>query len=52
MTSASHSWTGMILGAGWPFRLGGIPAYVDRTGVSEKVTGSRLPPQGMASLPA
>ncbi|MGY2001863.1 3-hydroxyacyl-CoA dehydrogenase NAD-binding domain-containing protein [Blastococcus sp. SYSU DS1024] len=42
----------MILGAGWPFWLGGISAYLDRTGVSEKVTGSRFLPQGVASLPA
>jgi 3-hydroxyacyl-CoA dehydrogenase/enoyl-CoA hydratase/carnithine racemase len=42
----------MILGAGWPFWLGGISAYLDRTGVSEKVTGSRFLPKGVASLPA
>ncbi|MGY2082523.1 3-hydroxyacyl-CoA dehydrogenase NAD-binding domain-containing protein [Blastococcus sp. SYSU DS0539] len=42
----------MILGAGWPFWLGGISAYLDRTGVSEKVTGSRFLPEGVASLPA
>jgi 3-hydroxyacyl-CoA dehydrogenase/enoyl-CoA hydratase/carnithine racemase len=42
----------MILGAGWPFWLGGITAYLDRTGVSERVTGSRFLPQGVASLPA
>ena len=30
----------MILGAGWPFHLGGITPYLDRTGVSAKVTGS------------
>ncbi|RBY91195.1 3-hydroxyacyl-CoA dehydrogenase NAD-binding domain-containing protein [Blastococcus sp. TF02A-30] len=42
----------MILGAGWPFWLGGISAYLDRTGVSEQVTGSRFLPKGVASLPA
>ncbi|RBY97857.1 3-hydroxyacyl-CoA dehydrogenase [Blastococcus sp. TF02-8] len=42
----------MILGAGWPFWLGGITAYLDRTGVSERVTGSRFLPKGVASLPA
>ncbi|RZU32294.1 3-hydroxyacyl-CoA dehydrogenase NAD-binding domain-containing protein [Blastococcus saxobsidens] len=42
----------MVLGAGWPFWLGGISAYLDRTGVSEKVTGSRFLPEGVASLPA
>ncbi len=42
----------MILGAGWPFWLGGISGYLDRAGVSEKVTGSRFLPRGVASLPA
>jgi 3-hydroxyacyl-CoA dehydrogenase/enoyl-CoA hydratase/carnithine racemase len=42
----------MILGAGWPFWLGGISAYLDRTGVAERVTGSRFLPKGVASLPA
>jgi 3-hydroxyacyl-CoA dehydrogenase/enoyl-CoA hydratase/carnithine racemase len=32
----------MILGAGWPFHLGGITPYLDRTGVAEKVTGTRF----------
>ncbi|BCJ29917.1 3-hydroxyacyl-CoA dehydrogenase [Actinocatenispora sera] len=42
----------MILGAGWPFHLGGITPYLDRTGYSEKVTGKRFQPRGVASLPA
>jgi 3-hydroxyacyl-CoA dehydrogenase/enoyl-CoA hydratase/carnithine racemase len=42
----------MLLGAGWPFWLGGISAYLDRSGVSEAVTGRRFLPQGVASLPA
>ncbi|MBM7808463.1 3-hydroxyacyl-CoA dehydrogenase/enoyl-CoA hydratase/carnithine racemase [Geodermatophilus bullaregiensis] len=42
----------MVLGAGWPFWLGGISAYLDRAGVSERVTGSRFLPRGVASLPA
>lgn len=41
----------MLLGAGWPFGLGGISAYLDRTGTSEKVTGQRFLPPGVASLP-
>ena len=32
----------MLLGAGWPFHLGGITPYLDRTGTSERVTGSRF----------
>jgi 3-hydroxyacyl-CoA dehydrogenase/enoyl-CoA hydratase/carnithine racemase len=42
----------MLLGAGWPFHLGGITPYLDRAGVSEKVTGRRFLPPGVASLPA
>ncbi|MEN3361909.1 MAG: hypothetical protein V7637_5891, partial [Mycobacteriales bacterium] len=41
----------LLLGAGWPFHLGGILPYLDRTGVSEKVTGQRFLPRGVASLP-
>jgi 3-hydroxyacyl-CoA dehydrogenase/enoyl-CoA hydratase/carnithine racemase len=32
----------MILGAGWPFHLGGITPYLDRSGITEKVTGTRF----------
>ncbi|MEU8181059.1 3-hydroxyacyl-CoA dehydrogenase NAD-binding domain-containing protein [Micromonospora sp. NPDC049044] len=42
----------MILGAGWPFHLGGVTPYLDRTGTSERVTGKRFLPTGVASLPA
>ncbi|MFI0794183.1 3-hydroxyacyl-CoA dehydrogenase NAD-binding domain-containing protein [Micromonospora rubida] len=42
----------MILGAGWPFHLGGVTPYLDRTGTSERVTGRRFLPHGAASLPA
>ncbi|MCZ2805069.1 3-hydroxyacyl-CoA dehydrogenase NAD-binding domain-containing protein [Modestobacter sp. VKM Ac-2983] len=42
----------MLLGAGWPFWLGGISAHLDRAGVSEAVTGKRFLPRGAASLPA
>ncbi|HEX5595641.1 MAG TPA: 3-hydroxyacyl-CoA dehydrogenase NAD-binding domain-containing protein [Micromonosporaceae bacterium] len=42
----------MILGAGWPFHLGGVTPYLDRTGTAERVTGRRFLPQGAASLPA
>jgi 3-hydroxyacyl-CoA dehydrogenase/enoyl-CoA hydratase/carnithine racemase len=34
----------MILGAGWPFHLGGITPYLDRAGITEKVTGTRFHP--------
>jgi 3-hydroxyacyl-CoA dehydrogenase/1,4-dihydroxy-2-naphthoyl-CoA synthase len=42
----------MILGAGWPFHLGGITPYLDRTGTAEAVTGSRFLPPGVASVSA
>jgi 3-hydroxyacyl-CoA dehydrogenase/enoyl-CoA hydratase/carnithine racemase len=42
----------MIMGAGWPFHLGGITPYLDRAGISEAVTGRRFLPKGEASLPA
>jgi 3-hydroxyacyl-CoA dehydrogenase len=32
----------MILGAGWPFHLGGITPYLDRTGVAAKVTAAEF----------
>ena len=41
----------LILGAGWPFHLGGVTPYLDRTGISERVTGQRFLPKGVASLP-
>jgi 3-hydroxyacyl-CoA dehydrogenase/enoyl-CoA hydratase/carnithine racemase len=30
----------LILGAGWPFHLGGITPYIDRAGIAVKVNGS------------
>ncbi len=42
----------MLTGAGWPFWLGGITPYLDRTGVSERATGRRFSPPGVATLPA
>ena len=41
----------MIMGAGWPFHLGGITPYLDRSGIAERVTGRRFLPKGVASLP-
>jgi 3-hydroxyacyl-CoA dehydrogenase/enoyl-CoA hydratase/carnithine racemase len=42
----------MLLGAGWPFHLGGVTPYLDRTGVSERVNGKRFLEPGVASLPS
>jgi 3-hydroxyacyl-CoA dehydrogenase len=41
----------LLLGAGWPFHLGGILPYLDRSGVSERATGRRFLAPGVASLP-
>jgi 3-hydroxyacyl-CoA dehydrogenase len=41
----------LILGAGWPFHLGGITPYLDREGISERVLGRRFLPPGVASVP-
>ncbi|WP_307845439.1 3-hydroxyacyl-CoA dehydrogenase NAD-binding domain-containing protein [Planomonospora sp. ID67723] len=38
----------MILGAGWPFHLGGITPYLDRAGIAEP----RFLEPGVASVPA
>ncbi|GAA0941028.1 3-hydroxyacyl-CoA dehydrogenase NAD-binding domain-containing protein [Actinocorallia libanotica] len=40
----------LILGAGYPFHLGGITPYLDRAGISEKVTGNRFLAPGVASV--
>ncbi|MBT0769187.1 enoyl-CoA hydratase/isomerase family protein [Kineosporia sp. J2-2] len=40
----------MIMGAGWPFHLGGITPYLDREGYSERVLGRRFLPVGEATL--
>jgi 3-hydroxyacyl-CoA dehydrogenase len=34
--------TALLLGAGWPFFLGGITKYLDQTGVSERLFGRPL----------
>jgi 3-hydroxyacyl-CoA dehydrogenase/enoyl-CoA hydratase/carnithine racemase len=41
----------MLLGAGWPFHLGGVTPYLDRSGTSERVTGRRFLEPGVADLP-
>jgi hypothetical protein len=41
----------LLLGAGWPFWLGGITPYLDRTGVSDDVNGAPFLPRGVASVP-
>jgi 3-hydroxyacyl-CoA dehydrogenase/enoyl-CoA hydratase/carnithine racemase len=40
----------LLLGAGWPFHLGGITPYLDRSGIAERATGSRFLPPGVASV--
>ncbi len=41
----------LLLGGGWAFWNGGITPYLDRTGVSERVTGRRFLAPGVASVP-
>jgi 3-hydroxyacyl-CoA dehydrogenase/enoyl-CoA hydratase/carnithine racemase len=40
----------LILGAGWPFHLGGITPYLDREGISSTVIGRTFLPPGVAGL--
>lgn len=42
VTEAADVDTALILGAGWPFWLGGVTRYLDQTGVSERVAGRPL----------
>ena len=46
--SAKDVDTCMLLGAGWPFFLGGITKHLDQTGVSERLFGHRLAEHGEA----
>ncbi len=38
--------TALLLGAGWPFWLGGITKHLDQSGISERVTGRPLAEAG------
>jgi 3-hydroxyacyl-CoA dehydrogenase/enoyl-CoA hydratase/carnithine racemase len=42
---------GLLLGAGWPFFLGGITKHLDQTGVSERLFGHQLA-ESRAGAPA
>jgi len=44
--------TTLILGAGWPFFLGGITKYLDDEGISDRVAGARLADLRAAPAPA
>ena len=44
--------TCLLLGAGWPFWLGGITPHLDATGVSERVTGSTFAHQSAPAATA
>jgi 3-hydroxyacyl-CoA dehydrogenase len=41
----------LMVGGNFPFHLGGITPYLDREGISTRVTGQRFHPSGVASLP-
>jgi len=49
VASAADIDTCMVLGAGFPFFLGGITKHLDQTGVSERVVGRRLAELGAAA---
>jgi 3-hydroxyacyl-CoA dehydrogenase len=38
--------TCLILGAGWPFFMGGVTKYLDQVGISERVVGTTLADYG------
>jgi hypothetical protein len=40
----------LILGAGYPFHLGGITKHLDQTGISERVLGGTLADYGKISV--
>jgi 3-hydroxyacyl-CoA dehydrogenase/enoyl-CoA hydratase/carnithine racemase len=42
VASAKDVDTALLLGAGWPFFLGGITKYLDQTGISTRVAGQPL----------
>jgi 3-hydroxyacyl-CoA dehydrogenase/enoyl-CoA hydratase/carnithine racemase len=42
VASAADVDTCLLLGAGWPFFLGGITPHLDQTGISERVVGRRF----------
>jgi 3-hydroxyacyl-CoA dehydrogenase/enoyl-CoA hydratase/carnithine racemase len=44
--------TALLLGAGWPFWLGGITKYLDQTGISEKMLGRPLADIGVRAATA
>ena len=44
--------TALLLGAGWPFWLGGITKHLDQTGVSEKMFGRPLAEAGAGATAA
>ena len=51
VASAADVDTCLLLGAGFPFFLGGITRHLDDTGVSERVLGRRLA-DAAAAVPA
>jgi 3-hydroxyacyl-CoA dehydrogenase/enoyl-CoA hydratase/carnithine racemase len=42
--------TGLLLGAGWPFFLGGITKHLDQTGVSERLFGHTFADMNKAAV--
>jgi 3-hydroxyacyl-CoA dehydrogenase/enoyl-CoA hydratase/carnithine racemase len=42
--------TGVIMGAGWPFFMGGITPYLDQKGIAKKVAGADFHPNGFLTI--
>jgi 3-hydroxyacyl-CoA dehydrogenase len=42
--------TGVIMGAGWPFFMGGITPYLDQKGISKKISGKDFHPNGFLAI--
>jgi len=49
VASAKDIDTALIIGAGFPFFMGGLTKYLDQTGVSERVVGRKLADVGAAT---
>lgn len=52
VTEAADVDTGLLLGAGWPFFLGGITKHLDQIGMSERLFGHTFADVAAAAAPA
>jgi 3-hydroxyacyl-CoA dehydrogenase/enoyl-CoA hydratase/carnithine racemase len=52
VTDAADVDTGLLLGAGWPFFLGGITKHLDQSGLSDRLFGNTFAEMAKAGAPA